>query len=273
MDGAPSALTTAQRRPVTASRPLRTRPKIPASHLRAVDPLVAAGPARPTPMPPTRGLPATLLTLLAAEEESQREAAWAEFADQYQRLLIRIARDASSDYDGTMERYAYILEGLRKDDFRRLRQYASDNRGKFTTWMVVVARRLCADYRRAIYGRARRSLTGDARVVDRQEARRRLTELVVAELNPQIMADTAQHDAEAVLRRRELSSALSMALSELNTTEQLLLKLRFEDGLPAREIASILGMPTAFHVYRQVTQCLKRLRFALESLGVTDAVP
>jgi RNA polymerase sigma factor (sigma-70 family) len=274
MHGGQSALTTAQRVFMTVSRPQRPRPKIPeTSHLRAVDSLVHAGASRPTLMPSTRGLPDELVRLLTAAEEGSREAAWAEFADRYRRLLMRIAKDDSSDYDGAMDRYAYVLEGLRKDDFGRLRRYASDSRGKFTTWLVVVARRLCTDYRRVKYGRARGSRIGDARVADRQDARRRLTEMVVADLDPQLIADAGDDDAESALRRQELSSALSVALGELDTTEQLLLKLRFEDGLPAREIASVLGMPTAFHVYRQVTQCLKRLRAALESLGVTDAVP
>jgi DNA-directed RNA polymerase specialized sigma24 family protein len=44
-----------------------------------------------------------------------------------------------------MDGYAYVLEALRSDDYRRLRAYAADGRSKFSTWLVVVARRLCLD--------------------------------------------------------------------------------------------------------------------------------
>jgi len=221
----------------------------------------------------TRGPTREAARVLSATAEGEREAAWTAFVDRYHPLLLRVARDTSFDYDHAMDRYAYVLEGLRKDDFRRLRGYTADPRAKFTTWLVVVARRLCVDYNRGRYGRSRPTLTADTRVADCRETRRRLTELVATELDPNVIANFGEDDAEAAVRRIELTDALLSALAELDTTEQLLLKLRFEDGLSAREIAGLLGMPTPFHVYRQIASCLKALRVALERLGVTDPVP
>ena len=52
---------------------------------------------------------------------------------------------------------------------------------------------------------------------------------------------------------------------------RLLLKLRFEDELPAREIATLMHLPTVFHAYRRLNALLASLRRTLEDAGVDDA--
>src|SRR5204862_509166 len=65
-----------------------------------------------------------------------------------------VARSLTTDHDAAMDGYAHVLERLREHDCRRLRGYAPDGRTKFTTWLVVVARRLCLDFHRHRYGRS-----------------------------------------------------------------------------------------------------------------------
>ena len=43
-----------------------------------------------------------------------------------------------------------------------------------------------------------------------------------------------------------------MPLNELSPSDQLLLRLRFEEDLTAREIAPLLGLASQFHVYRRI---------------------
>lgn len=50
-------------------------------------------------------------------------------------------------HDAAMDRYAYMLAQLRCSDFTPLQCHAADGRSAFTTWLVVVARRLCLDHR------------------------------------------------------------------------------------------------------------------------------
>src|SRR5262249_41817793 len=102
------------------------------------------------------GLPAELSQLLAAAEPQGAEGAWGEFVHAHSRLLLHVARSMAKDHDDAMDRFAYLLEQLRRDDCRRLRGFVADGRSKFTTWLVVVARRLCLDYDRRRYGRADR---------------------------------------------------------------------------------------------------------------------
>lgn len=175
------------------------------------------------------------------------------------------------DYDATMDAYAYLLEQLRRDDFHRLRGYAADGRTKFTTWLVVVARRLCLDHRRQRYGRAQESASANT---EGRAARRRLVDLVAEELDASPVADhTAARNPEAQLRATALSQALAGALSGLEPRDRLLLKLRFEDELPAREIGQVMRYATPFHVYRRLNAVLEQLRAALRSRGVQDSEP
>jgi len=47
-----------------------------------------------------------------------------------------------------MDRYAFVLDRLRARNFRRLRRFQPRGSARFTTWLVLVSRRLCLDHRR-----------------------------------------------------------------------------------------------------------------------------
>ena len=113
-----------------------------------------------------------------------------------------------------MDGYAHVLERLREHDCRRLRGYAPDGRTKFTTWLVVVARRLCLDFHRHRYGRSD-DPAPDAAVA--RAARRRLVNLVAGaavcpeflqrRASPRALADAVlpllDGDTPAARRQRE----------------------------------------------------------------------
>jgi DNA-directed RNA polymerase specialized sigma24 family protein len=93
-------------------------------------------------------VPPELSRLINAADESARQEAWEVFVQNHSKLLIHAVRSMGGGYDATMDRYAHVLERLRSDDFQRLRAYAPMDCAKFTTWLVVVARRLGVDYQR-----------------------------------------------------------------------------------------------------------------------------
>lgn len=208
--------------------------------------------------------PQELARLLAAPDPPTREAAWDAFVAAHSRLLLHTARLLSHDHDGAMDSYAYVLEALREDAHRRLRAYSADGRGSFSTWLVVVARRLCLDFRRHKYGRAR-----DASPEGRAShaARRRLVDLVTDETEIAELARDVADPADE-LQEREQSAALDAAMQGLKPRDRLLLALRFEDDLSAREIAQVMGMPTQFHVYRRLNQVFALLRDRLRQRGM-----
>ncbi len=206
--------------------------------------------------------PPELLGLLNATDPAAREAAWAAFVSAHSRLLLHVARSVGRDYDASMDAYAFVLEGLRDDDYRRLRAYAADGRSKFTTWLVVVARRLCLDHHRRRYGRLRSDAPGEQQA---HAARRRLQDLIAAELD---LTPEPTGDAQQSLEAGERRATLEAVLNALTPRDRLVLKLRYEDDLSAREIAGLLGLPTPFHVYRRLNALLVELRGTLRDRGL-----
>jgi RNA polymerase sigma factor (sigma-70 family) len=171
-----------------------------------------------------------------------------------------------------MDLYAYVLEQLRQDDCRRLRTYVADGRSEFSTWLVVVAQRLCLDHRRQRFGRFRAQPDqADAR--EEHAARRRLVNLIGAEIDLSALADQHRIGADESVHLDDIHRALQSALQQLGPRDRLLIKLRFEDALPMPEVAQSLGLPTRFHAYRRLTEVLGLLREAMQRSGFREGSP
>ena len=222
----------------------------------------------------SRDVPPELAALLGESDPARRDTAWDGFVSRYSRLLLVICREFGGSHDDVLDRYAMTLERLREDDFRRLRAWRGDRRSALTTWLGIVARRVCLDELRRRYGRAARA-DGRADVALRRQ-RRRLVDLITEELIPDIDTPDAHGviaAAELSVRRTELREHLDRCVNELGAEDQLILVLRFRDDRSAAEIAPVIGMPSAFHVYRRIGKIAARLREALRRRGVEDPVP
>lgn len=167
-----------------------------------------------------------------------------------------------------MDRYALVLEALRRDDFRRLRTYLSDGRGSFHTWLAVVASRICLDEYRQRYGRLQGEST---EAIERHQRRRTLADLAGSELDLEGLAATPDEAPDRALERGERGAALEGALARLDAGDRLILRLRFEEGLSVPEIARFLGEASPFRLYRRIEKILAGVRKALETAGVRDA--
>ena len=198
------------------------------------------------------------------------ENAWQSFVAAHSRLLLHVARTLCHDRDEMMDAYAFLLEQLRAQDSARLREFDRDGRGKFSTWLVVVAQRLCMDFKRQRYGRARERESESARAA--HIFRRRLhtmsgEEVELAELQASLQS------ADEALSALEIRHALAAAFSALPVSDRLLLKLRFVDGFSAQQIARVLHFPSPFHVYRRIDALIKTLRRELLARGIASAAP
>ena len=214
--------------------------------------------------------PNELSRLLETTGKTGDAEAWEAFVQKYSRLLMHVSRSLGDGYDAAMDRYARILEQLRCDDFRRLRAYAAQPQTKFTTWLVVVARRICMDHQRGRYGRRRSTGKPAAAQKDEFMTRRRLADLVVADVDLDALGDSTQPDAARRIQQSELYEALEEAVRQLPNRDRLLITLRFEDDAPVREIAAVMGYPSQFHVYRQLKKVLVELRRTLQSRGIDE---
>ena len=204
-----------------------------------------------------RSFPNQLRSLIEAADGPPQEQAWSEFLQSYSRLILFVARQtARNDQDLVMDRYAFVIERLREQNFRRLRTFAADGRGKFTTWLTVVVRRLCLDYDRRKHGR---SPSPEAR---RTTTPRRLVEVV---LDPEVLDRLPDHrpSADEELEREQVLQQLAKAVAALSPSDQLLIALRYQDDRSAGEIASLMSLPTQFHVYHRLKRLHDTLRTAL----------
>ena len=210
--------------------------------------------------------PLELHLLLGAPEETVREAAWEKLMAAHTRLILAAARSFGGGHDEALNRYAYILEKCRESDFRRLRTFEGSGGASFSTWLTVIARRLCLDYERARYGRYPTvAKSGDN---SNRAVRRSLVDSIAVDLDIDRIESPEADSQETAMVRAECTRTLRALWSGLTPREQLLLALRFEDDLPAARIASMLGLPTPFHVYRQLNGVLAKLRAALVSRGI-----
>jgi RNA polymerase sigma factor (sigma-70 family) len=171
-----------------------------------------------------------------------------------------------------MDRYTWVLEKLREDDFRRLRGFDPNGRGSFSTWLFLVTRRLSVDHHRHRYGRQKAGEGIKPSSGDRPEvlARRRLADLLVEEIDPGHLPDSSGLDPETHAWIDERGRILEGALAGLTPRDQLLITLRFVDEVPVRMIARIMSYRSPFQVYRRLKDVLGRLRAYLEERGITE---
>jgi RNA polymerase sigma factor (sigma-70 family) len=211
-----------------------------------------------------------LRALLESPGRDEHDRAWSDFLDTYSRLLLQVARTVARDHDDAMDGYAHVLEQLRADQFARLRTFAADGRAKFSTWLVVVARRLCLDRQRQRYGRTCETASD---VAEREQVfRRRLQQLAGEDVEWSDIAEDAP-DAHEVACAAEVRDALDAALATLDPGDRVLLKRRFEDDLSAAEIARVLHFRSPFHVYRRLDTIIATLRRLLTDRGVESSIP
>ena len=211
--------------------------------------------------------PFELSQLLRAADSSSQQAAWEDLIACHTRLLLAVSRSFNGGHDEAMERYAYILDKLREDDFRRLRTFDETSGARFSTWLTVAARRLCLDHLRALYGRQRDSAQPN-RTYPLRRIRRALADSIGPEVDVERIIDEQSPSLIVQTVVGERDEALRTALVRLKSRERLLLALRYEDDLSAARIARIVGLPTPFHVYRQLNTILEKLRRSLESRGI-----
>lgn len=208
----------------------------------------------------TNPRPLDLSDLLAARDDLARDAAWARLIDGHSRLLLRLAHSLGGGHDLVMDRYLFMIEKLREDDYRRLRAFSPGGRARFSTWLLVVGRRLCLDQYRARYGR-------DRGAAPEERARRRSLADLASCVDIDRVADLARAVPE-LPSDNETLRALAEAIATLDASDRLLLTCWYDDGLPAGEIAALVGLPTSFHVYRRIRVVCQALRRELVARGI-----
>lgn len=214
--------------------------------------------------------PDSLVVLLSAPDDPARDVAWPAFLAAHSGLILQASHSHDGDHDAVMDRYLFVIQALRERGCIRLRQYAPVGGARFTTWLLVVARRLCSDYHRSRYGR---SQSGTDAAATRHSERRQLVDLIGNDVGLERLEEPLEHNPDAILRRSVLHEALDRALAELPTSDRLLLRFRFQDDLSVPEITRLVDGGSPFATYRRLDKILARVRAILEAAGVDGPHP
>jgi RNA polymerase sigma factor (sigma-70 family) len=181
---------------------------------------------------------------LAAEDAT---GAWDCFIEVYRPLILATIRHTVSDSDSIMEIFAHICGEFSVRDLARLTAFDSRtvHTAKFSSWLVVVVRHETIDWLRKRDGREKRThvplglgITDEAPLADQ------------------------------LLEKEELKDRMAEELALLKPDERLAIQLYLLDGLPAAEVACVLGWAGAKTVYNCVYRALATLRERLERAGI-----
>ena len=212
--------------------------------------------------------PPPLVEALLVAESGAAASAWDRFLEAYSPLLLGVAEEVATTRDEAMDHYAFMLDRLRAEDFRRLRGFTENGAATFESWLTVVAKRLCIDHHRSREGRRQSEVTPGSRGDLEWTARRNLARLVAEDVDALALMDERTESPDARVVTDERRAALAEVIGQLTEADQLLLTLRFEDEFPNESIAAALGMPTRFHVHRRLKKVLGLLRRGLEQRGI-----
>lgn len=218
--------------------------------------------------PPQMQEPPPAVAALLSAGQDTRDEAWESFLAAYSPVLMAAVERVAVSHDEAMDHYAFVLDRLREEDFRRVRAFASNGAATFDSWLGVVAKRLSIDHHRRRVGRPQAHVVPGSREELEWMARRNLARLVADDVEALGLRDERASSPEDRVVAEERRSALVAALGELDERDRLLLTLRFEDGFPHASIAAALNMPTRFHVHRRLKKVLETLRHSLERRGV-----
>jgi RNA polymerase sigma factor (sigma-70 family) len=234
------------------------------------------------------------------------EEAWDLFLAQYRALIFATIRHCTKDNDDVMDAFASLCEALRKDDFARLRQCAArwDSHRPMSTWIVAVIRNLLIDQWRHRHGRQRPSAARESlppmqqHIADyvfvRKHSHVEAYELLCsrdglsltfreflrelgatyrsvpferAGFEPAEAEVDPDEDPALVMDRH---ARLEEAMSILSAEDRVAVQLYVIEGMPAIDVARILGATGAKAVYNRVYRALSAIRAHLEKAGIRD---
>lgn len=228
------------------------------------------------------------------------EIAWEEFLKRYSKLILKVCWKFDKDYDKVMQQYLFTCEKLADNNFSLLKKYNSDfnrDKPKFSTWLAVVARNICIDNYRKKSGRKRypaavenlseedksifelyywkglslREITETlnlhlpGRIETVNQKLDRINSLLSRSPGIRDQIHLVPYNDQAIGKEDEMDEnnydeKIAKWVSGLPDIEKIVIRLRFWEGLSAREISEICRITPYNKVYSILNKSLKLLR-------------
>lgn len=242
-------------------------------------------------------------------DESNSVAAWDLFIEHYRRLIFATIKQLARDEDDILDVFARVCEALRADDLARLRRYteSTEQRARFSTWLVTVVRNQAIDWFRQRDGRPRTSAPATLSPIQKQifehitngrshvEAYEMIRtrdassmpfgaflkevnetyhalgaahRIIAREQTVTVPLDNIAVPCDDPLPMAEARERIARALETLPPDERLAVQLFVVDEMPAAEVARTVGWRNAKAVYNRVYRALVSLRDGFEKQGI-----
>jgi RNA polymerase sigma factor (sigma-70 family) len=229
--------------------------------------------------------------LLEEFGSDEADRAWRSFLTAYSDLIYGVIRTFTRDADDAGDCFLFVCEKLSDKKYRRLRAFTPNGPARFSTWLRAVVRNLCLDWHRARFGRPQLFRSVAALGVIEQQIftllfhRRLSTQEAWGEFErvcPGVAYDefeskaeklrglltsrqlwllsTANTTHESLAGLQETHLAVGKALESLHSSERLLLRLRFSEGLALQQIAKLVGLKDAQTADRRIRNALELVR-------------
>lgn len=178
------------------------------------------------------------------------KTAWELFVKRYSRVIWGSIHKTFKTYsfqnskEDAEDIYSAVFLSLVEDDFRRLRQFRSENACTLSTWLSVVTVRKTIDY-------------------IRQDKRQLFVETEVEEGDLLANHPDKRNGADALLEQKQMSVALESALAALSPEDRETYDLLFAKGLPPERVAERLGVSISA-IYSRKSRMLGKLKKSLQ---------
>jgi len=184
------------------------------------------------------------------------EKAWEAFVRRYSRLVWSsihktfISYGFSNSKEDVEDIYGAVFLSLMEDDFRRLRQFNSENACSLSTWLSIVTVRKTIDYIRA-------------------DKRHLCPDLGEDDGDPAETLPDKRDRADEELEGRQDKELLDRAVAALSVRDKLLYELIFVREVPPEEIAGMMGLtvPTVYSRKHRITARMKKIVGGLQETG------
>lgn len=198
-----------------------------------------------------RHLPAdeTELVRLAASCDDE---AFSALVDLFGRCVRNVIARFTTDPDDSEDLYSEIVARLLDGNKRALRAW--EPRAPFAAYLTTIAARHCLDWSRS------RGRLPDIPLPPAEE------DDSVTDLIERVAEAPAGAEPQTRIEKRELQTVLHHALQRLCAEDRLVLYFRFEQELPGKQIAHLMGCsPGAAR--QRLFRALRRLQAELEDLS------
>ena len=194
----------------------------------------------------------TDLELIKQCLEADGKTAWEIFVRRFSRLVWNSVHKTFHTYsfsytaEDAEDMYGAIFMALLDNDFRKIRQFRSDNSCTLSTWLSIIATRMTIDFMRKDRSRYH---------VDTAEEDREIWDLI----------PDHTYRADNIIEKKQGEESLKRCIQQLTERDRLIYDMIFRKGISLEDTARILNM-TVSNIYSRKHRIIEKIKNHIGSM-------